>query len=262
MQHKQDSKDVFRAMLSNAFCLHPTGRKVIEQIIVSFNKCFIRCRHLDARRHFLFVEGGVLLYWQPSDLTIRSDALKYTKCLKSYRKSVLLLLKYRFPVYFSRCSTYLQSIFGHSVYKHYTNKVEYHARIELFFGYLLNQFFNQVIIPHLYKPLNLKIKVKVGCYIRLLSGWNRIFLFRVASGFGYSWRSHPDLAILDGRIRIRLFLTVASGFCYSWRSHPESVILEGRIRIRLFLTVASGFGYSWRSHPDSAILDGRIRIFF
>ena len=33
---------------------------------------------------------------------------QYTECLKSYRKSVLHLLKYRFVVYLSRCSTDLR----------------------------------------------------------------------------------------------------------------------------------------------------------
>ena len=39
----------------------------------------------------------------------------YTECPKIYRKSVLHLLKYRFVVYFSRRSTYLRKILGHSV---------------------------------------------------------------------------------------------------------------------------------------------------
>ena len=38
-----------------------------------------------------------------------------TECPKIYRKSVLNLLKYRFAVYLSRCSTDLRKIFGHPV---------------------------------------------------------------------------------------------------------------------------------------------------
>ena len=38
-----------------------------------------------------------------------------TECTKIYRKSVLHLLKYRFAVYLSRCSTDLHYILGHSV---------------------------------------------------------------------------------------------------------------------------------------------------
>ena len=40
---------------------------------------------------------------------------KTTECPRSYRKSVLHLLKYAANLYLSRCSTYLRYIFGHSV---------------------------------------------------------------------------------------------------------------------------------------------------
>ena len=39
-----------------------------------------------------------------------------TECPKIYRKSVLHLLKYRFKVYLSRCSTDLRYILGRSVF--------------------------------------------------------------------------------------------------------------------------------------------------
>ena len=47
--------------------------------------------------------------------TVRYNCYKANECPKSYRKSVLHLLKYEFGAYLSRYSTDLRYILGHSV---------------------------------------------------------------------------------------------------------------------------------------------------